>query len=57
LNNDYEGDMKLGVFLSGLCQQPVGTDMVQDFKNIVTYAKKAQKLCLILNNFDRRVGN
>jgi hypothetical protein len=57
LNNDYEGDMKLGVFLSAMCQQPVGTDMVQDFKNIVTYAKKAQKLCLILNNFDRRVGN
>ena len=36
--------MKLGVSLSGMCQQPVGTDMIQNFKNIVTYAKKAQEL-------------
>ena len=49
--------MKFGTSLSAMCQQPVGTDMVQDFKNIVTYAKKAKKLCLILNNFDRRVEN
>jgi len=36
--------MKLGVSLSGMCQQPIGVDMKQNFKNIGTYAQKVQKL-------------
>jgi len=49
--------MKLGVSLSGMCQQPIGVDMKQNFKNIGTYAQKVQKLGFEVVNriFDNQV--